>query len=200
MSVRCFILSSRHDYEVASLCQAHMQQHGWTVQIMIDSREWEVMPQGAVSAHYSTLGRGMYGNDCASGILDGMIQHSQDGERLVKTDCDVWLSGEAAKWLTHPGKARAMNVYHRRWQQWGGLWSAGREQVISAREHADSLTRCRCAESHLNLLCLHATSQGCEAPASAVIGQWSEGERGYAAMLPIHRRGERSQKAEDLFV
>lgn len=141
----------------------------------------------------------MYGNDCASGILDGMIAHSQEGERLVKTDCDVWLSREAAAWLAAPGKARALNVYHHRWQQWGGLWSASREHVIATRQHADTLPRCRCAESYLNLRCLHATPPGCEAPAEFTMNQWTAGDKGFAATLPIRRRANRDKIALDLF-
>lgn len=197
---RCFILSSPKDYAVAQLCEAHMRSHGWQTHILIDPREWSVIPQSAVSEHYSTLSKGMYGNACAEAILDAMIQHSQPGERLVKTDCDVWLSESAAQWLITGNQARAFNIYTRRWQQWGGVWSAAREHVISARQRAAALPRCECAESYLNLRCLHECEPGCEAPAEAFIRQWQGGDKGSASTLPLSlARSRREAMAVQLF-
>lgn len=196
---RAFILSRPTDIEIARLCQQHMAAHGFEAQILIDSREWTDPPGDAVSARYSTMGKGMYGNDCASGILDGIINHSLPGDRIIKCDCDVWLSTEAAAWLSERGPARAMNVFHRRWMQWGGCWSADHEHVIKARAHADTLARCPCAESFLNLRCLHEQPPGCQAPEWAVVNQWSTGDRGFAATLPIHLRHQRYREACKLF-
>jgi hypothetical protein len=196
---RSFILSRPTDIEIARICQQHMAGHGFEAHILIDPREWVDPPGDLLGARYSTMGKGMYGNDCASGILDGILHHSLPGDRVVKADCDVWLSTEAAEWLSERGPARAMNVFHRRWMQWGGCWAADHEHVLQARAHADTLPRCNCAESYLNLRCLHERTPGCQAPEWAVVNQWSAGGRGFAATLPIHLRHQREREACKLF-
>ncbi len=198
--IKCFILSRPADFGIALRCQGHMQTHGWHATILIDPREWQTLPDGVATAQYSTLGKGMYGNDCATGILDGILNHSLPGDRVVKTDCDVWLSPEAAHWIAQPGSARALNVLHRRrWQQWGGLWSASREHVANARRHSDTAPRCQCAESLLTLQSLHAVLPGCDVPQWATINQWTAGDRGYAATLPIRRSIDRDFISTHLF-
>jgi hypothetical protein len=197
--IHCYILSRPLDIDVAQLCAQHMASHGWQAHIVIDPREWQDPPLDLLQANYSTMGAGMYGNDCASAILDTIILHSSPGSRVVKSDCDVWLSHAAAEWLAEPGPARAMNIHHRRWMQWGGVWAADREHVIAGREHASTLARCECPESFLNLTCLHATDPGCQAPAQNIITQWTGGERGYAATLPIHDHHNRQALATALF-
>lgn len=189
---RAFILCRPSDMPIARACQAHMRALGWHADIMIDPREWSEMPSDTIPGYYGTQGRGMFGNACAAAILDGIIMHSHPGDVVIKMDCDVRISPEASEWLSQAGQAKAMQVeYWGKIQSWGGMWSATHEHAVEARAHADSLKRCQCAESYLNLKCLHQTSPGLEIR-QELVAQWQPGEpRGFVATLPITRRADR---------
>ena len=201
MIKRAFILSRPYDIDIARMCYIRMEKLGVSAHILVDPREWEEQPADTLPAFYSTKKRGMFGNDCASAILDGMIEHSVPGDRLIKMDCDTWLSQEATDWLTGDPRARAMKINYRQVMPWGGCWSATHEHLLAARAHADTLNRCSCPESALNLRCLNYTPPGLELHPTAIVEQWSpeHPSPSYAATLPIARRRERYTEAAALF-
>ena len=177
-----------------------MRSLGWKAHVMIDPTEWETLPDDVVIGHYSTHGRGMYGNQCAKAIMDGMIANSEGDEVIMKMDCDVWLSKDASEWLSARGQAKAMRIMHKgRSQAWGGMWSATRHHVIDAREAADTIERCNCAESWLNMRALYLVAPSIHVKSDHVT-QWQEGmDKGYAATLTINLRHDRMTPASILF-
>ena len=197
-----FILSRPRDYTIATACRERMHQLGWTAHILIDPTEWETPPPEALPAPYGTQNRGMFGNDCALAIMDGILNHSRPGEIVMKMDCDIWLSPEAAEWFanaTH--KARAMKIHYRQLMPWGGMWSTTREHLQAARAHSTTYARCRCPESGLNLKALHQTEPSLELMPHAIVQQWTPGEeKNLAATLPITRRYNRTTEALALFL
>ena len=167
---------------------------------MIDRSEWSELPESVILADYGTQGRGMFGNKCANAIMDGIIAHSSPGDGGMKMDCDVWLSNEANEWLSQAGQAKTYSVEYRgRIQPWGGMWSATHEHVGAARVTADTLDRCKCAESYLNLKALHLTSPGLHVNPTLVT-QWEpDGQWGEVTTLPITRRRNRGEEGLALF-
>lgn len=198
MSMTAIILSTEHDFPIANACRARMINLGWTAKIMIDPSQWETLPNDVLHANYATPERRMTGNDCAIGILDGLIANSTGDELIMRIDCDVWLSHEASSWFQTTDNGRAMKIDHHKLQVWGGCWSAKRSQIIRARIAADSLPKCRCAESYLNLMALHHS--GDLTTRDELVTQWKIGEdRGLAATLPIAKNINRIEQAFALF-
>ena len=111
--IRAFIHTCPRDYQLALACTARMRQLGWSASILADPREWEIFPTDALPANYSTLGRGMFGIDCALGIADGILAHSQPGDIVLKSDCDVWLSATVSAWLSLGERARVLRLNKR---------------------------------------------------------------------------------------
>lgn len=179
-----FILSRESDLPIAIECVKRMTTLGWTAKIMIDPKQWETLPADVVHATYGTPERRMAGNDCAMGILDGLIDNTAGDELIMRMDCDVWLSEKASEWFMTADNGRAMKIDHHKVQVWGGCWSATRQQIIAARVAAESLKKCRCAESYLNLMALHYS--GGLQTRYELVAQWKPGQsRGIAATLPI---------------
>jgi len=195
---RAFIVSRPTDIDLARACKARMKDLGWEASIMVDPREWESVPDDTISAKYSTLGRGMFGNACATGITDGIIENSQPGDVVMKMDCDIWISHEASDWFSSPTKARATRIMYRKNIAWGGCWSATREHLQAARITADTIGRCNCPESYLNLHALALTEPRLEYHGTLAT-QWEGGERGFVATLPITRRRHRQTEGLALF-
>lgn len=198
---RAFILCRPRDIDIARACRDHMAgRHGWRAHILIDPREWEAPPEDTLPAHYSTQNRGMFGNECAAAILDGILAHSHPGDRCIKMDCDVFLTTAASEWLATGPEARAYKITYRDVMPWGGIWSADHAHIAEARQHADTLKRCRCPESQLNLRCLRATGAGITLHPADQVTQWTPGEDpGTIATLPITRRTNRTTEALALF-
>ena len=179
-----FILSRESDFQIAIECKKRMSALGWTAKIMIDPSQWETLPTDVVHANYATPECRMTGNACAMGILDGLIANSTGNELIMRMDCDVWLSDEASELFKTDDNGRAMKIDHHKVQVWGGCWSATRQQIIAARVAAESLKKCRCAESYLNLMALHYS--GGLQTRDELVAQWKPGQsRGIAATLPI---------------
>ena len=198
MSMTAIILSTEHDFPIANACRARMIDLGWSAKIMIDPSQWETLPADVVHANYATPERRMTGNDCAIGILDGLIANSTGDELIMRIDCDVWLSHEASSWFETTDNGRAMKIDHHKVQVWGGCWSARRSQIIRARIAAESLAKCRCAESYLNLMALHHS--GGLKTRDELVTQWQIGQkRGLAATLPIAKNINRIEQAFALF-
>lgn len=185
---------------IARMCQERMESLGWIAHVMVDPTEWESIPDDVVIGHYSTNGLGMYGNQCAKAIMDGMIANSEGDEVIMKMDCDVWISREAGEWLSGHGQAKAMRITHKgKSQAWGGMWSATRQHVISARKIADTMERCQCPESWLNIRALYLSAPSIRVKSQHVT-QWYDGiDRGYVATLPINLRHDRINPASRLF-
>jgi hypothetical protein len=198
---RAFILCRPADMQIARACQKRMQALGWIASVMIDRSEWPELPENVILADYGTQGRGMFGNKCANAIMDGIIANSHPGNVVMKMDCDVWISDEANDWLWQAGKAKTYSVeYGGKIQPWGGMWSATHEHVVAARVTADTLERCRCAESYLNLKALHLTAPGLHVNPTLVT-QWEPGgSLGVVATLPITRRKNRGDEGLALFM
>jgi len=198
MSMTAIILSTEHDFPIANACRARMIDLGWSAKIMIDPSQWETLPNDVLHANYATPERRMTGNDCAMGILDGLIANSTRNELIMRMDCDVWLSNEASEWFQSKDNGRAMKIDHHKVQVWGGCWSATRSQIVKARVAAESLKKCRCAESYLNLMALHYS--GGLTTRDELVTQWQIGqERGLAATLPIAKNINRIEQAFALF-
>jgi hypothetical protein len=90
-------------------------------------------------------------------------------------------------------------MYNGKSQAWGGIWSATREHVQAARYAADTIERCNCAESWLNMRALYLVNPSIKVKAHHVT-QWQEGdERGYCATLPINLRHDREAQGLKLF-
>ena len=192
------ILCRPIDLPIAVACRQRMTDLGWAAKIMIDPSEWEALPADVVHGSYGTKGRGMFGNDCAMAILDGMIANSAGSEVVMKMDCDVWISEEASQWFQTRDNGRAMKVHYHKTQVWGGCWSATRDQLLKARIAAESLQKCRCAESYLNLMALHYS--GDLTTRNELVTQWTAGQdRGLVATLPITRRENRTEEGLALF-
>jgi hypothetical protein len=193
-----FILSSELDFPIALACRARMVSLGWTAKIMIDPSQWTSVPEDVVFANYGTPEHRMTGNDCAIAVLDGLLANSADNELIMRMDCDVWLSEEASAWFQTNDNGRAMKIDHHKVQVWGGCWSAMRNQIVAARVAADSLQKCRCAESYLNLMALHYS--GDLTTRDELVVQWTSGqERGLAATLPIASNIDRLAEGLALF-
>jgi hypothetical protein len=198
---RAFILCRPADMQIARACQNRMQALGWIASVMIDRGEWPELPENVILADYGTQGRGMFGNKCANAIMDGIIAHSHPGDVVMKMDCDVWISDEANDWLSQVGQAKTYSVeYGGKIQPWGGMWSATHEHVVTARVTADTLERCRCAESYLNLKALHRTPPLLHVN-ETLVTQWEPGgSLGIVATLPITRRKNRGDEGMALFM
>lgn len=197
---RAFILCRPADMAIARACQNHMQELGWIASVMIDRNEWPELPENVILADYGTQGRGMFGNKCANAIMDGIIAHSSPGDVVMKMDCDVRLSAAADSWLWQAGQAKTYSVeYGGKIQPWGGMWSATHEHVVAARVTADTLDRCKCPESYLNLKALHLTPPGLHVNPTLVT-QWEPGGQwGEVTTLPITRRKNRGDEGLALF-
>ena len=196
---RAFILSRPVDIKIAYACQSRMRALGWDAQIMVDPSEWDELPEDVITANYATQKTGMYGNACATGILEGIIDHSQPGDIVMKMDCDVWLSSSASDWFSSPEKARMMTVIYERKILWGGAWSARHEHVVEALRLSKEQARCSCAESYLNLKALKE-SRGFDIHPTEMFQQWVEGaELSYAATLPIMKRRGRFEAGIAMF-
>ena len=179
-----FILSRETDLPIAIECKKRMIELGWAAKIMIDPNQWETLPADVVHANYGTPERRMAGNNCAMAILDGLIANTTGNETIMRIDCDVWLSTEASAWLQTLDNGRAMKIDHHKVQVWGGCWSATRSQIVEARFAAESIKKCRCAESYLNLMALHYS--GGLQTRDELVRQWKPGQpRGLAATLTI---------------
>ena len=193
---RVFILSRQPDFRIAQECQIRMIALGWEARIVIDPREWQDVPESCLHAPYGA-GNGMFGNRCALAIMDCIIDNSKHGDVVMKMDCDIWLSQKASDWFSAPTKARALRVHYGRLQTWGGCWSSTREQLIEAREIADTFEKCNCAESFLNLKAFCLTKSKLEV--GETVTQWTGGERGFASTLPISKTQDRKHLAAQLF-
>lgn len=196
--MRAFILCRPFDMPIARACQKRMKELGWIASVMVDPREWETLPDDVVCSNYSTLGHGMYGNDCAANIVSGILNHSNPGDIVMKMDCDVWLSDEANEWFTSAVKAKGLRVTLRGNLAWGGAWSATYEHLLRAQDKAKTFKRCRCPESFANLKALALTEPGIEYHPTKVT-QWAGGDRGVVSTLPIFRRQNRLTEGLALF-
>jgi hypothetical protein len=193
-----FILSRETDLPIAIACRKRMIELGWSAKIMIDPNQWETLPGDVVHANYGTPERRMAGNNCAIAILDGLINNATGDELIMRMDCDVWLSDEASAWFKTLDNGRAMKIDHHKVQVWGGCWSARRSQIIEARFAAESLQKCRCAESYLNLMALHYS--GGLQTRDELVAQWKPGQpRGLAATLLIANNKNRISEGLALF-
>lgn len=193
-----FILSRETDLPIAIACRKRMIELGWSAKIMIDPNQWETLPADVVHANYGTPERRMVGNNCAIAILDGLINNTTGDELIMRMDCDVWLSDEASAWFKTSDNGRAMKIDHHKVQVWGGCWSARRSQIIEARFAAESLQKCRCAESYLNLMALHYS--GGLQTRDELVAQWKPGQpRGLAATLLIANNKNRISEGLALF-
>lgn len=184
---------------MAILCAERLNAQGWTAQVMVDLKEWQVPPLDTVCANYSPRGRGMLGNEIAEGIMRGMLEHSQDGDLIAKFDCDIWLSDEASKWLQSGDIARCFKLKrpHREDLAWGGCWAARREHVVDAIAFDNQ--KCRCPESVLNLLALKHTG-GFEMHESFFATEYHIGDKKSDVMtVPITRKYPRMPIARALF-
>lgn len=198
MIMTAFILSTEADLPIAIACRKRMTALGWTAKIMIDPSQWETLPTDVVHANYATPERRMTGNDCAMGILDGLIANSTGSELIMRMDCDVRISAEASAWFQTTDNGRAMKIDHHKVQVWGGCWSATRQQIIAARVAAETIKKCRCAESYLNLMALHYS--GGLQTRDELVAQWKPGQsRGIAATLPIANYQNRAADGLALF-
>ena len=168
---RAFILARPHDYWMAEKCRNRLNKQGWDARVMIDPKEWETAPEGALHASYSPGIKGMNGNAVALGILAGIITHSSYGDRVMKLDCDVWLDDEQAAWMADGDAAKCYMLYRngKRPLAWGGIWSANRDHVLQATEYPQE--RCACPESALNVRALHMTGRVVTHPTVSVT-QW----------------------------
>jgi len=193
---KAFILSRPSDFCIAQDCQNRMISLGWNARIVIDPREWQTAPESCLHAPYGA-GNGMFGNRCALAIVDCILTNSTHGDVVMKMDCDIWLSQEASEWFSIPTKAKALRVHYGKLQTWGGCWSSTREQLIEAREIAETFEKCNCAESFLNLKAFCMTKSKLEV--GEIVNQWTSGERGFAATLPISKTQDRKHLAMQLF-
>lgn len=184
---------------MAEKCRDRLNAQGWTAQVMIDAREWESMPEGALCASYSPKGRGMLGNAVAEGIMQGMIDNSNEGDLIAKFDCDIWLSDEASAWLQSGDMARCFKLVrpHRDPLAWGGCWAAKREHCERAMLFENQ--KCRCPESVLNLLALKNTG-GFEMHDSFFATEYFIGDKkSDVSTTPITRKFPRMPIARALF-
>lgn len=193
-----FILSRETDWPIAIACRQRMIELGWAAKIMIDPNQWETLPADVVHANYGNAERRMTGNNCAMAILNALIDNTTGDELIMRMDCDVWLSDEASIWFQSNDNGRAMKIDHHKVQVWGGCWSARRSQIIEARFAAESLEKCRCAESYLNLMALHYS--GGLQTRDELVAQWKPGQsRGLAATLLIANNKNRITDGLALF-
>lgn len=196
---RAFILSSPSDFWMAEKCRDRLNKQGWTAFVMVDPKEWETVPDGALCANYSPGVKGMDGNAVALGILAGIITHSNYGDRVMKLDCDIWLDDEQVAWLAYGDAAKCYMLYRegKRPLAWGGLWAANRDHVLQAIEYPQD--RCACPESVLNVRALHKT-RGVVTHPSVSVTQWQpEMERKGICTLGIVRSIPRKPHGLALF-
>ncbi len=144
---RAFVLSRPHDLPIAQRCAVRLAGQGWLANILLDPREWQEWPQGAIGANYWTGGRGMFGNDCAIAIADAILANSEPGDWVAKFDCDTRVNDGIAEWFSTP--LQRAKIFQLGGKPWGGCWSASREQVKLARDFIAAEPPCKCPESGL---------------------------------------------------
>ena len=195
--IRAFIVARPADYFLAEAAQAHMVNHGWHAKIMLDAAEWVYPPETAILASYVTR-IGMYGNACATGILDGILENSEPDARVLKMDCDVWIDSEISEWFQHGEKAKcAMLTTRRKPLAWGGIWSADHGHVVEARGIIHE--KCPCPESVLNLRALNMT-RGLEIHPTITVHEWeNDGIRKGITTIPVIRKVGRVHSGKTLF-
>lgn len=196
---RAFILSRKGDYWLAEKCRDRLNAQGWSAFIMIDPKEWDSAPEEALHASYSPGIKGMNGNKVALGILAGILAHSNHGDRVMKMDCDIWMSDEIAQWLAYGDAAKCFMLHRpgKRSLAWGGIWSANRDHVEQAIAFENE--KCNCPESVLNVRALHKT-RGILAHPSISITEWEIGmPRSGICTLPIVRTNPRVATGKALF-
>jgi hypothetical protein len=91
------------------------------------------------------MGKGMFGNQCAESIVQGILDYSNPGDRVAKFDCDIRLTEDASDWFM-VGESKA---FTQNGGVWGGCWSSSREALEEAFDRLKSKDRCRCPESSL---------------------------------------------------
>lgn len=195
--IRAFIVARPADYWLAEAAKKHMISRGWHAKIMLDAAEWDHPPELDILASYATK-LGMYGNDCATGILDGIIGNSEPGDRVLKMDCDVWIDEEISDWFRHGEKAKCAMLTTRRMPlAWGGIWSADHDHVVEARGIVHA--KCPCPESVLNLRSLNMT-RGLEIHSTITVHEWeNDGVRKGITTIPVIRKVGRVHSGKTLF-
>jgi len=166
---RAFILARPRDYRMAAACADHLAATGWRAVIVVDPSEWETCPPGTVQAPYAPEGR-MVGNACHEAILSAMIENSEPGDVLLKTDCDTRIEPSASAWLS--GAETSARTIMFGGLMWGGLWAAPMSQVARVSAAAPAIPRCRCPESHLAICGLRRYG-GIETHPELAVAAWS---------------------------
>lgn len=155
---RAFILARPGDFWLAEKCCDRLNTQGWVASIVIDEKEWKTpIPDGVIHHAYSPGIKGMNGNAVALAILNAIANNSENGDRVMKLDCDIWLDEPTAEWLKQTGSAKGFMLHrpNRRSLAWGGIWSADAEHLAMAIDYPHE--KCSCPESVLNVRALHKT-------------------------------------------
>lgn len=185
MNHRALILSRPEDYGMAVLCHNALAAQGWVPSIMLDRAEWAVMPSGAIHAPYSTQGRGMFGVQCATAILRGILDNSQPGDVAAKFDCDIRLTDAASDWMK-AAKYRG-RCFMLGYRAWGGCWAAPRAQVSAALDDLTHYPPCSCPESGLIVNAMRDVG-GMEAHTELFADKWIPGRPKTAGCLTLPTR------------
>lgn len=183
MIFRAFILARPTDFRMAEMCRSHLANFGWDARIVADRKEVEEPPPFGILGDYTTQ-FGMYGNDCAMGIMDALCANSKDGDVVMKTDCDVRISIEFSDWLKHAASYRCASYVRKIATLWGGCWAAPQRAVVAAREAMKTLDKCKCPETVLIRRGFRNT-MGFDIDKKFLVKEWTEGELSDVNTLPI---------------
>lgn len=193
-----FIISSPSDFELAKRAQSQMKNHGWDSLILLDRREWDSLPDGAIFGDYALPCAKQHGNYAAEGIVAAIIESSIGYDRVLKSDCDVFMTREISDWLAYGEDAKCFRLDYGRPISWGGIWSAKREHLIEAQKQLLAMDRCNCAEAFLILRSL-VKSGKVEVHKTEIIRQYKGGGKGSIATLPLTATKRQKELVQSIF-
>ena len=193
-----FIISRPSDFELAKRSQQQMKNHGWDAFILLDRSEWVTLPDGAIFGDYALPGAKQRGNYAAEGIVAAIIENSIGYDRVLKTDCDVFMTREISDWLACGDNAKCFRLDYGRPIAWGGIWSAKREHLIEAQKQLLAMDKCTCAEAFLILRSLVKCGK-VDVHKTEIVRQYKGGEKNNIATLPLTATKRKLELVADIF-
>ena len=193
-----FIIAKPSDYELAKKARLQAISHGWDAFILLDKNEWDHLPDGAIFGDYALPKAGQRGNYAAEGITAAIIENSIGYNRVMKSDCDVFMTQEISDWLACGEDAKCFRLDYGRPISWGGIWSAKREHLLEAQKQLLAMDRCNCAEAFLILRSL-VKSGKVEVHKTEIVRQYKGGEKGSIATLPLTATKRQKELVQSIF-
>lgn len=176
---------------MAQLCRESMSSLGWESFILLDSKEWDELPEGCLFGDYALVGRKTFGSHAALGIANAIAKYGEGADIVMKTDCDVRISEEFSDWLKAGKSYRSCSYVRKSPTLWGGCWASPYQRFLLAYEALKTMPLSRSPETSLFYRAF-MNSGGCDFDKKYILKEWLEGDFEHINTLPICRNHDRS--------